>query len=99
MARLGRSQPFAPIIGKALPPASITGDLSATLGALTLASAGAIAIAGSFAVTLGAVTLASAGAIAIAGAAAITLGQVTLSSNNSAATVYQNLMLFFGIEI
>ena len=63
----------------------ITGTLTATLGNVTLASAGTLALSGSAAVTLGNVTTTATGSVSIHGAAAITLGAVTSSATGSLA--------------
>lgn len=76
----GVFEPATIAIGSQDITASVIGDLSATLGALTLSSAGTVAIAGSSAVTLANVTLASAGTVSIVGVLAATLANVTLSS-------------------
>lgn len=102
MARLGRAQPFAPIIRKALPAAAgsgVTGDLSVTLAALTLAASGAIAVAGALAVTLGALSLSAAGAIAVVGNAAITLGPLVLTSHNTSLARTIKRRLGIGISL
>lgn len=65
----------------------ITGTLSATLGALTAASVGALAIRASGANTLGAMTAAGAGRLAIAGTSSSTLGELTASAASSLAIV------------
>lgn len=63
----------------------ITGDLSATLGAVTSSSAGALAIKGDASISLAAVTLSSTSALAIQAAASNTLGAVTLSAASTLA--------------
>lgn len=63
----------------------ITGTLSATLGALTAASVGALAIRASGANTLGAMAAAGAGKLAIAGTSSSTLGELTASAAGSLA--------------
>lgn len=69
------------------PPAAagVTGDLSATLGAATLASTGTLAIAGALSATLGAATLASTSTLGIAGDLSQTLGAATLSATGTLA--------------
>lgn len=49
-----------------------------TLGAVTLAATGTVAIAGAASITLGTTTLAATGTVAIAGTASITLGDTTV---------------------
>ena len=63
----------------------ITGDLSVTLGAVTVSSAAALAIQGAASITLGAITASSAGALAIKANASITLAAITLSSASALA--------------
>lgn len=59
---------------------AITGTLSATLGTLTLSSAGQVIIDGDLAATLADLTLSSAGQLVIDGDLSTTLADVTLSS-------------------
>ena len=63
----------------------INGALAATLGNVTLASAGTLALSGSAAVTLGNVTTTATGSVSISGAAATTLGAVTASATGTLA--------------
>ena len=63
----------------------VTGTLASTLGNVTLASAGTLALSGSAAITLGNVTTTATGSVSIHGAAAITLGAVTSSATGSLA--------------
>lgn len=65
----------------------VTGSVSATLGALSTSSTGALALSGSTAATLGSLTASSTGALAIAGSTSSTLGTLTL--NTVPAIVYQ----------
>lgn len=59
---------------------AITGTLSATLGAATLSSQGALTVQGSATATLGAATLSSTGALTIRGSTNTTLAAATLSA-------------------
>ena len=61
-------------------PAGVTGTLAATLGAVTSAAAGAIAIVGAASATLGAATSSAAGVVPVAGALSRTLGAVTTTA-------------------
>jgi hypothetical protein len=61
----------------------ITGSLSVTLDAATLAATGALAIAGNASVTLDAATLAATGKLAIAGSLAATLDAATLAATGT----------------
>ena len=64
-----------------------TGSASITLDAVTVASAGALAIKADASITLAAVTLSSTSALAIQAAASNTLGAVTVSSDATLTTV------------
>lgn len=64
---------------------SASGTLSATFDALTLSSAGTVAIAGALSKTLGDVTVVSAGTVAISGALSKTLDALALSSTGTVA--------------
>lgn len=63
----------------------ISGTLTATLGAATLASTAKVAIAGTSTATLGAATLSSTGTVALAGTTTATLGAATLASTATVA--------------
>lgn len=66
---------------------SVFGVLTATLGTLTLVSAGVVNIIGTLAKTLGTLTLSSAGSVSVSGALAVTLGALTSVSAGSVAIV------------
>lgn len=61
-------------------PAGVAGTLAATLGAVTSAAAGAVAIVGAASATLGAATSSAAGVVPVAGALSQTLGAVTTTA-------------------
>ncbi len=65
----------------------VNGALSATLGSVTVASAGTVATVGTLTKTLGTLTAASGGTVAIVGAASKTLGAATLSADGTISAV------------
>jgi hypothetical protein len=84
MARLGRSQPFAPKIGRAVATlTTITGTSAQTLAAFTSAAAGTTTILGTSAQTLAAFTPSAAGTTAILGTSAQTLAAFTSSASGA----------------
>jgi hypothetical protein len=68
--------------------ASITGSLSATLGATTITAAAAAAVAGAVSLTLGAVTSTASGTGDVTGSLAITLGATTISAAGQVGTTH-----------
>jgi len=69
------------------PPASgdISGSLASTLGALTVAGTGTVAISGSLAITLDALTVTATGTAAISGSLASTLDALTVTATGAVA--------------
>ena len=63
---------------------TVTGTLSATLGALTSSSAGVVYTSGTASVTLGSLTSSSAGIAYATGTASVTLGSLSINSTGSA---------------
>jgi fibronectin-binding autotransporter adhesin len=76
-----------------------TGSAAITLGTLTAAGAGTVAVTGAGAATLGAVTLTSAGAVAVAGNGAATLGGVTLAASGAVAVVGAGAATLGGVTV
>lgn len=65
----------------------VSGTLTATLGALTLSSAGTVDVQGTLSKTLGAATLSSTGTVDVVGSTSQTLGNLTSSSTATVAVV------------
>jgi hypothetical protein len=63
----------------------VTGDASVTLGALTAAGAGTVAVAGAGAATLGSLTATGAGIVAITGASAPSVGALAVAGAGTVA--------------
>ena len=83
MARLGRGQPFRPIV---LRPSSeadgaVSGTLAVTTAADTLAASGQVTVNGTLAVTAGADTLAASGQVTVSGTLAKTSTDDTLAAS------------------
>lgn len=75
---------------------TITGDLSKTLGALTLSSAGSVIVGGALSQTLGALTGSAAGTVLVQGALSQTLGALTLSASGGAPAITGDLSATLG---